>query len=249
MSSGILQEQPRVGKLIFQESNACSAGCWMIPRLKTPLGLSQMDFLHTVKASSTARPCNLAASLIRCYTVKRRKFLSPFLFCMFKWKRLRGPLTSSSELLFLSLKGKSTSHITWGFWISWWVRSWLMQTDADLPKSQWWYTDLHWPGISKVTWHFGGEWSIQIPNIVRMWNKYQDMGTKQHTHFNDLIETILLLYGSHKCASNVAGGGDGLKSHNERIHFFKMLCSWPLSYAPALLAYVCFTVSVALGIL
>lgn len=74
-------------------------------------------------------------------------------------------------------------------------------------------------------------------------------GTKQHTHFNDLIETILLLYGSHKCASNVAGGGDGLKSHNERIHFFKMLCSWPLSYALALLAYVCFTVSVALGIL
>lgn len=51
------------------------------------------------------------------------------------------------------------------------------------------------------------------------------MGTKQHTHFNDLIKTILLLYGSHKCASNVIGGGDSLKSRNERIHIFQMLCS------------------------
>lgn len=52
-----------------------------------------------------------------------------------------------------------------------------------------------------------------------MWNKYQDVGKNQHAHFNDLIKTILLLYGSHKCASSGVRGGDGLKCHNKRVHF------------------------------
>lgn len=39
-----------------------------------------------------------------------------------------------------------------------------------------------------------------------MWNKYQDVGRKQHTHFNDLIKTILQLYGSHKFISTGVGG-------------------------------------------
>lgn len=48
------------------------------------------------------------------YYYDKWEFLSPFHFFMFKWKRPRKPLTSISELFFLSVKGQNSIPITRG---------------------------------------------------------------------------------------------------------------------------------------
>lgn len=61
---------------------------------------------------------------------------------------------------------------------------------------------------------------MQIPDLVRTWTKYQDVGRKQHTHVNDLIKTILLLHSSHKCIFTGVGE-EILSSAVMRMHFLK----------------------------